>query len=96
MKGPRRRIAPTLYYSVTPAELREYLGVLRDSGVATGHVALGVGCYFEVTFVARPVPMGMVDVDGKSIDLDEGMPPLARPDDYDPDAIQRANRPAKQ
>lgn len=69
---------------MTATELRDYLAELKAAGVAKAHLSWGFGpttVVVSVTFaesVKGEQVAPFVDSNGKSIDLDEGAPPLAR------------------
>jgi hypothetical protein len=72
-----------------PSILRDYLAVLSAANVKRAKI--GDNGDLEVEFHERPESLSpFVNVNGAPVDLDEGMPALAR-DDYDPAALQRAN-----
>lgn len=65
---------------MSPAELSEYLQVMKDAGVRCGTLPGGV----QFEFHPMPVPLAqLVGKDGKPVDLDEGAGPLAK----DPDEL---------
>lgn len=81
---------------MTPGGLRAYLDELRGAGARIAKVTLASGDGFEVQFALDESDLSavtpaapFVDKDGKPIDLDEGMPELAR------DPIEAANFKAK-
>ena len=71
---------------MSPTELREYLSVLKEAGVRNATVPVGqAGDSLVVEWApdasAPPVSASpFVDKDGKPVNLDEGMPDLARDD----------------
>jgi hypothetical protein len=74
-----------------PADLRAYLEILREAGVRQATLSIE-GDHVTVEF--SPVeperePAGLRDRDGNAVNLDEGLPELAR------DPIEAANWPAK-
>lgn len=74
-----------------PEKLRQVLAVAREFGVQK----LRAGG-LDVTFASAPdvEPMTpFVDKDGKAVDLDEGLPPLAQPPEFDRevDPVVKAN-----
>lgn len=84
-------------------DLPKVLADLRAAGAAEAHVKLredGSVEELRVTLGPAPrvVPLGLVDQDGKPVDLDEGMGVLEQDpmdEEIPPDAIQSSNYPSK-
>ena len=74
-----------------PEKLRQVLAVARESGVSRLRVG-GLDVTFAATPDVEPVS-AFVDEKGKPVDLDEGMPPLAREPEFarDVDPVVAAN-----